>query len=50
MYSTFGITVASHIFSKTLRKVVKFLRSSGYKVVMFLDDGIGGSTDYDRAL
>ena len=46
----FGISVASHIFSKTLRHVVKFLRSSGYKVVMFLDDGIGGSTDYDRAL
>ena len=46
----FGISVASHIFSKILRHVVKFLRSSGYKVVMFLDDGIGGSTDYDRAL
>ena len=46
----FGIGVASHIFSKTLRHVVKYLRSSGYKEVMFLDDGIGGSTDYERAL
>ena len=46
----FGISVASHIFSATLRHVVKFLRSSGYKVVKFLDNGIGGSTDYDRAL
>ena len=46
----FGIGVASHIFSKTLRHIVKYLRSSGYKVVMFLDDGIGGSTDYERAL
>ena len=46
----FGIATAGHIFSKVLRVVVKFLRSQGHKVVMYLDDGIGGHKKYDAAL
>ena len=46
----FGIATAGHIFSKVLRVVVKFLRSQGHKVVMYLEDGIGGRNKYDAAV
>ena len=29
--------------------LIKYWRSLGYRIVMFLDDGIGGDVDYDRA-
>ena len=46
----FGIATAGHIFSKTVREMVKYWRSLGHRVVMFLDDGIGGNTSYGLAL
>ena len=45
----FGIATAGHIFSKTVREMVKYWRSLGHRIVMFLDDGIGGSTCYELA-
>ena len=45
----FGIATAGHIFTKVLRVLIKYWRSVGINIVMFLDDGIGGSTDYDLA-
>ncbi len=45
----FGISVAGFIFTKTLRVVVKHWRSLGHKVVMFLDDGLGGHRNLDGA-
>ena len=45
----FGISVAGCIFTKVLRFVVKRWRSMGHKVVMFLDDGLGGSDTYSAA-
>ena len=45
----FGASVSGHIFSKTLRVPIKYWRSLGYRIVMFLDDGIGGDVDNDRA-
>jgi len=45
----FGISVAGFIFTKTLRVVVKHWRSIGHRVVMFLDDGLGGHRDPDCA-
>ena len=42
----FGIFTAGNIFSKTVREMVKYWRSLGQRIVMFLDDGIGGSTCY----
>ena len=39
----FGLATAGHIFTKVLRVVVAFWRSKGHKIIMFLDDGIGGS-------
>ncbi|XP_033732588.1 uncharacterized protein LOC117322003 [Pecten maximus] len=38
----FGIATAGYVFTKVLREVVKHVRSKGYKLVMYLDDGIGG--------
>ncbi|XP_033758108.1 uncharacterized protein LOC117340457 [Pecten maximus] len=38
----FGISTAGYIFTKVLRQVVKHVRGQGHKLVMFLDDGIGG--------
>ena len=29
---------------------MKFWRANGHKIIMFLDDRIGGSTSYDKAL
>ncbi|MEW8545049.1 MAG: reverse transcriptase domain-containing protein [Candidatus Thiodiazotropha sp.] len=46
----FGISTAGHIFSKVLREPVKYWRSLGYKVIMFLDDGIGGSSCFETAV
>ena len=46
----FGISTAGHIFSKVLRELVKYWRSLGHKIVMFLDDGIGGSACFEAAL
>ena len=43
----FGIATAGFIFSKLLRVFVKYLRGQGHKVVMYLDDGIGGQNKYD---
>ncbi|XP_069104365.1 LOW QUALITY PROTEIN: uncharacterized protein [Argopecten irradians] len=38
----FGISTAGYIFTKVLRQVVKHVRGQGHKLVMYLDDGIGG--------
>ena len=45
----FGLSSAGHIFTKTVRVVVAYLRSFGHKIVMYLDDGIGGDSNYDKA-
>ena len=44
----FGLSTSGHIFSKFLRVVVKFWRTKGHKIIMFLDDRIGGSTVYEK--
>lgn len=38
----FGISTAGYIFTKVMREIVKFWRSKGIRIVMYLDDGIGG--------
>ncbi|XP_060081899.1 uncharacterized protein LOC132561188 [Ylistrum balloti] len=38
----FGISTAGYVFTKVLREVVKSIRLLGHKLVMYLDDGIGG--------
>lgn len=38
----FGIATAGYIFTKVLREVVKHVRGIGHRLIMYLDDGIGG--------
>lgn len=38
----FGISIVGYIFLKLMREIVKFWRIKGYKIVLYLDDGIGG--------
>lgn len=46
----FGISTAGYIFTKLLRAVVKSWRGKGHKVIVFLDDGIGGAQGKERAV
>ena len=46
----FGIKTAGHIFTNLLKVVVSFLRAKRHKVIMFLDDGIGGHTSYRKSM
>ena len=46
----FGLASAGHIFSKVLRVLVMFWRSKGHRIVTFLDDGLGGSHNFEHAL
>ena len=46
----FGMSSAPYIFSKLVHSLVNYWRSLGRRVVIFLDDGIGGSPDYASCL
>ena len=46
----FSLATAGFIFTKLLRLVVQYWRSAGHQVVMFLDDGICGNTNRDKAV
>ena len=43
----FGIASAGHIFTKLLKEVIKYWRNQGLKIIMYLDDGLGGASDFD---
>ena len=45
----FGIASAGHILTKLLTDVVKYRRNQGLKIIMYLDDGLGGASDFDSA-
>ncbi len=45
----FGLAPAGYIFSKVMRAVVTDWGSKGYKVVMFLDDGLTGRANLEDA-
>ena len=44
----FGLNVASYVFTKILRPLVKKWRGSGIKAILYIDDGINGSTSLPR--
>ncbi|XP_071123465.1 uncharacterized protein [Mytilus edulis] len=46
----FGIATAGYIFTKVLREVVKHMRAEGKRVMMFLDDGLGGDNDFENCM
>lgn len=45
----FGGSTSGFIFTKVLREMVKYWRSHGIKIVMFLDDGWGTSFSFESA-
>ncbi|CAB3990422.1 Hypothetical predicted protein [Paramuricea clavata] len=45
----FGLSTAPLVFTKILKPVLRHWRSSGKRVCMFLDDGLGGSSSLQSA-
>ena len=33
-----------------MREIVKYWRGKGFKIIMYLDDGLGGATYYEERL
>ena len=46
----FGLSSSEYIFTKVVRELIKFWRSTGVKIIMYLDDGLGGSRALVNAL
>jgi hypothetical protein len=45
----FGISTAGYIFTKILQVVIKKWRNLGMKIILFLDDGLGGASSLEMA-
>ena len=46
----FGLATAGHIFTKTVRCLVKHWRQAGLKIVVYLDDGLSFSDTLEQAI
>ena len=46
----FGLAMAGFIFSKVTREVVKYWRSQGRNIIMYLDDGIAGNKSLESTI
>uniref|UniRef100_A0A7M5UXS3 Reverse transcriptase domain-containing protein n=1 Tax=Clytia hemisphaerica TaxID=252671 RepID=A0A7M5UXS3_9CNID len=46
----FGLNIACWIFTKLMRQLVKRWRRLGIRCVMYLDDGIAGEKNFDKAI
>jgi hypothetical protein len=44
----FGLATSGYIFSMVAREIVKYWRGKGFKIIMYLDDGLGGATYYEE--
>ena len=44
----FGLATACYVFTKLLRPVVKYLRTKGIRIVVYLDDGIAVGPDFNQ--
>ena len=44
----FGLSTAPYIFTKVRRVLVKYWRSNGVKIVIFIDDGIGAAGSHSK--
>ena len=44
----FGLSTAPYIFTKVCRVLVKYWRSNGIKIVIFIDDGIGSASSREK--
>jgi hypothetical protein len=43
----FGLSSAGHVFSKVLRPMVKYWRSQGHRIILYLDDGWGIDSNFN---
>ena len=43
----FGLCSSGHIFTKVVRVLVKYWRSLGFPIVIYLDDGLGTAENYE---
>ena len=43
----FGLSSAGHVFSKVLRPMVKYWRSQGHRIILYLDDGWGIESNFN---
>ena len=46
----FGLCTAGYIFTKVCRVLVKYWRSHGIKLVLYIDDGIGAAVSYAKCV
>ncbi|XP_060077421.1 uncharacterized protein LOC132556975 [Ylistrum balloti] len=46
----FGLSTAGYVFSKVTRELIEYWRSKGHKVIMYLNDGLGGHGLQEQAL
>jgi hypothetical protein len=46
----FGLATACYVFTKMLRQLVKYWRSGGMRIIMYIDDGIVVSPSLEKAL
>ena len=45
----FGVSVAAYIFTKVTRVLINKWRNQGIRIVMYLDDGLGGDVGYEKS-
>ena len=45
----FGLASGGHTFTKVLKKAIKYWRNQSVKIIMYLDDGLGGANDFFSA-
>jgi hypothetical protein len=43
----FGLSSAGHVFSTVLRPMVKYWRSQGHRIILYLDDGWGIESNFN---
>ena len=43
----FGLCSSGHIFTKVVRVLVKYWRSLGFPIVIYLNDGLGTAENYE---
>ena len=46
----FGISTAPYVFTKVMRPLVKYWRSNGIKICVYLDDGLGVEKSHNKAI
>ena len=46
----FGLATGPYIFTKVMRPLVKHWRGQAYRIVVYLDDGLGACPSFDSAL